>query len=111
MTMTFQIRTPSQRTVKPSHKTLSDVRDLGLAEDQFITAEDLAEQEAIPRESVLKILDAQKVWPKAKIINRGSVTSTHPHGKPLGGRPKLAFDPDAASAAVLVGIEEMYGSD
>jgi len=84
---------------------------MGLSSDQFITAEELADQEALPRENVLKILDAKKVWPKAKIVKRGPVTAAHPHGRPLGGRPRLAFDVEAARAAVLAGIEEMYGPE
>lgn len=111
MTMQFKIRKASERDLKPSHRSLKDVVELGLERTQYVTAEDISEREAIPRESVLKILDGAQVWPIAKIINRGQPSTAHPKGKPLGGRPRLAFDPDSAKTAVLAGIEEMYGSD
>lgn len=109
--MKFKITLATESELKPSHKSLKDVIDLSLSKDKYITAEELAEQEAIPRESVLKFLDARNIRPIAKVINRGVKNSAYPYGKPLGGRPKLAFEPEAARAAILAGIEEMYGSD
>jgi len=108
--MQFKIKIIKDKNLKPSHRSLSDVCDLKLNNKQYITGEELAADHLIPIESVLKILDNKKVWPIAKIINRGAASKLHPHGKPLGGRPKTAFDPKQAAQAISDGIEEIYGT-
>jgi hypothetical protein len=68
----------------------------------------LADEYKLTKEVVLLILDKATVWPIYKVINRGAITEQHPHGIPLGGRPKMGFATQAAKAAVDSGLESLY---
>ena len=111
MSLQFETKIATQETNKPRYKSLKDIHELGLASEAFQTAEQLADIYKIPRETVLQILDKHSVWPIAKVLNRGEVTNEHPHGKPMGGRPKIAFNPEEAKRALDLGVEEFYGKE
>jgi hypothetical protein len=84
------------------------VIEAGLPASSYITADSLSEEYKVPREAILQILDKAGVWPIAKVLNRKPARDGSSVGKPMGGRPKMAFDPQAARAALELGIEEMY---
>jgi len=94
--------------VKTRTKQVPDVVDAGWSADSYITADQLSEEYKIPREAILQMLDSENVWPIAKVVNRKLPTEGHPTGVPIGGRPKMAFDPEGARAAIDAGIEGMF---
>lgn len=107
MSLIFKVKTSNTSTAV-SHSELTDVLDLGMKKEQYLTSEQLAEEFRMTKESVLQILDQRCIRPIAKIANRNPPTDTNPTGSIKGGRPKLAFDPNIARLAISESIEEKF---
>lgn len=104
MALNFRIKKILDTKLKISHKDLLDVNDLLLDKSKYMTAEQLAAEFKLNKEAVLFLLNYSNVIPIAKITN----SNLYPNGKPVGGRPKLVFDPEIARKAITEAIEEKY---
>jgi hypothetical protein len=109
MSLEFKIRVSETNTLK-AHSELSDVMELKMSKEEYLTGEQLSEEFRMTKEATLQILDSKNIKPIAKIVNRGPSTFSNPQGTIKGGRPRLAFNPQDARRALAESVEQKHGN-